>query len=88
MSGMPIREFTDSTGTRWVVWSTLPALGGLPGAMRDGWLTFDSPTSRRRLMPIPPGWEEAPPARLELLCRSSLEVRRTPPHGLDAIDSG
>ena len=84
---MPIREFTDSTGASWVVWSTLPSLGGLPVEMRGGWLTFDSPQSRRRLMPIPPSWEEAPAARLELLCRAAVEVRRTLSVGFGAVDS-
>jgi len=55
--------------------------------MRAGWLTFDCPQSRRRLMPIPPSWEEAPAARLELLCRAAVEVRRTPSVGFGALDS-
>jgi hypothetical protein len=83
---MPIREFTDSTGASWVVWSTLPSLGGLPVEMRGGWLTFESAQSRRRLMPIPPSWEEVPTARLELLCRAAIEVRRTPSSGFEAVE--
>ena len=64
----------------------MPSLGGLPGEMRGGWLTFDCARSRRRLIPIPTGWEEAPLQRLQLLCRAAVEVRRTPAGGFEAVD--
>jgi hypothetical protein len=48
----------------------------LPSEHRGGWLTFDSEQGRRRLAPLPSGWEDAPPGRLELLCRSATEVTR------------
>lgn len=84
---MPIREFTDSSKTRWLVWSTVPTIGGVVGPMRDGWLTFESSSARRRLIPIPAGWEDAPPSRLELMCRAASPVRRTPSNGFDAIET-
>ncbi|HEY7394730.1 MAG TPA: hypothetical protein VH559_07795 [Gemmatimonadaceae bacterium] len=84
---MPIREFTDSSGTSWLVWATIPPSAGVLGAMRGGWLTFESSVVRRRLIPIPSGWEEATPAKLDLLCRAATPVRRTPPAGFEPMDS-
>jgi hypothetical protein len=74
---MAIREFTDSAGIAWRVWSTTPA----PGAVFDdshkaGWLTFESAEMRKRLAPIPRGWEEASVERLDLMCRAAEVVRR------------
>ena len=84
---MPIREFTDSAGTSWLVWATIPPSAGVLGAMRDGWLTFESSAVRRRLIPIPSGWEDASPAKLDLLCRAATPVRRTPPGGFEPMDT-
>ena len=83
---MPIRDFTDSLGTHWQVWATIPLPGGVLGTMREGWLTFDSSYARRRLIPIPSGWEEASQEKLELMCRAALTVRRTPPGGISEAD--
>jgi hypothetical protein len=74
---MPIREFRDSTGTEWRVWATTP----LPGAvyeerLKAGWLTFENAGTRKRLAPIPLGWQDASADRLELLCRVAVPVRR------------
>jgi hypothetical protein len=61
------------------VWATTPRAGVVYGeTLKDGWLTFESATSRRRLAPIPPGWQEAPLERLQLMCRAAEPVRRTP----------
>jgi hypothetical protein len=37
-----------------------------------GWLVFDSRAERRRLVPIPEGWERLSPARLEFLCANAI----------------
>jgi hypothetical protein len=75
---MAIREFKDSAGTKWRVWATTPRAGVIYGdSLKSGWLTFESAASRKRLAPIPRGWEEAPPDRLELMCRAAEVVRRT-----------
>jgi hypothetical protein len=80
---MAYREFLDSKGVSWRVWSTIPsAASRLGGGFARGWLTFErtSPPNAakafplRRLVPIPPDWEEATENRLELLCRSAEEV--------------
>jgi hypothetical protein len=36
--------------------------------MAAGWLAFESPTERRRLVPIPAGWDAFSDAELERLC--------------------
>ena len=70
---MAYAEFTDRTGRSWRVWHTRPilseVLNALPEAWKDGWLTFESGDEKRRLAPVPAGWERLPPKRLELLCR-------------------
>lgn len=82
MPGMAYREFVDSTGLSWRVWSTVPSAGSrLRGGFDRGWLTFERTTGDkasplRRLCPIPADWETAAEDRLELLCRSADEVTR------------
>lgn len=74
--GMPIREFTDSGGVIWRVWPTLPGLKGAhPKALHGGWLTFECAHTKKRIVPIPDGWEYLPIDRLEALCRSAEEFR-------------
>jgi hypothetical protein len=75
---MAIRDFTDSAGIDWRVWSTTPRAGAVyEESHKAGWLTFESATTRKRLAPIPRGWEEASPERLDLMCRAAEIVRRT-----------
>jgi hypothetical protein len=65
-----VREFTDSHGITWRVWKTRPSIAMLyTEEQRNGWLTFESATERRRLAPVPGGWEEISVDRLELFCR-------------------
>jgi hypothetical protein len=75
---MAIRDFRDSAGVVWRVWSTMPRAGAVyDDSHKAGWLTFESATTRKRLAPIPRGWEEATPERLELMCRAAEVVRRS-----------
>jgi hypothetical protein len=77
---MAQREFTDTKGTRWLVWSTTPTPRSVLGSdMQNGWLTFESDGERRRLVPIPRDWELAEPDRMELYCRAAQPVTRTTP---------
>jgi hypothetical protein len=77
---MGLREFTDSSGTTWRVWSTQPTNPAIVSPeLRDGWLTFDSGWSRRRLVPIPPDWEGAEIERLQLLCHVAKAGRSSDP---------
>ena len=74
---MAIREFTDSKGTSWRVWSTVPeGRSVLNSDFERGWLTFDSGSELRRLAPIPGAWEDAPVERLELMCRAATKPAR------------
>jgi len=81
---VPIREFADSAGVHWQVWSTVPAMGGVAGSFRQGWLTFTSSLDRRRLAPIPPNWEMASEAELRRFVERAMPVRPTPPGGVPA----
>ena len=40
----------------------------LKGGLDGGWLAFESGGQRRRLSPIPPGWESASDRELERMC--------------------
>ena len=74
---MPFREFNDASGTRWVVWSTVPSNGvPLSSGMEEGWLTFEGPGDRRRVAPIPNGWAELSDERLELLLQIAVPAPR------------
>ncbi len=72
---MALREFTDASGNRWTVWSTRPDWrSGVPSELHEGWLTFESGKKRRRLAPIPRGWEDASLAKLQLYCSAAQEI--------------
>ncbi len=45
-----------------------------PELPQSGWLVFESGSERRRLMPIPPGWEIRSEADLERLCGRAKPV--------------
>lgn len=75
--GMASRNFIDSNGVTWRVWSTIPDGVNLLGDdYGRGWLTFESEGALRRLVPIPSDWEQVPQPRLELYCRVANEVPR------------
>lgn len=80
---MAIRLFTDTQGVEWRVWSTVPSnAGSVAPELREGWLSFDSGSQRRRVGPIPPGWETVSDERLELLCRVATPTRWSDPFGI------
>ena len=75
---MAIREFTDPSGLRCRVWSTIPLAPTVyDEELRSGWLTFESATARKRLAPIPPDWEDASAERLDEMCRQAETARPT-----------
>ena len=49
-----------------------PAL--LSAHLALGWLTFECPTEKRRLAPIPQHWERLPEAELARLCAAARPV--------------
>ena len=80
---MALREFRDSKGVHWKVWSVTPdALDKRTTAedymrdWQDGWLCFECPESRRRLAAFPPGWADLPDAELEALLARAQPVKR------------
>jgi hypothetical protein len=77
---MAYAEFTDRDGTTWRVWETRPRspqrLTGLPREWAQGWLTFQSSSEMLRLAPVPEGWEQLSPERLDLLRRIAQPVTR------------
>jgi hypothetical protein len=42
-----------------------------------GWLTFESLSEKRRLIPIPPRWEDLSQGELRSLCEKAKRVART-----------
>lgn len=59
---MPSRTVIDGAGTEWVCISVIP-MGTITGplaasGMSLGWLAARSATERRRITPIPEGWED------------------------------
>jgi len=67
---MSLREFVDRDGVKWRAWETVPDRAStLPQELAAGWLTFESDRGRRRLVPIPTGWDLLSDERLDLLCQ-------------------
>ena len=53
--------------------------GAVARALGDGWLAFQSGEHRRRLAPIPPGWEGADAATLVRYLRAAAPVAARAP---------
>lgn len=72
-----MRQFRDASGVEWRVSFTerREASGRrehyLPEAFRQGWLLFESANEKRRLAPVPPGWESLPDEALAALCATA-----------------
>ena len=84
-------EFTDSAGVRWKAYRVEPQLvsqalerlrSTLPaelGERRQPWLLFEAPNERRRLSPVPEGWDEnASDAQLEGWCALADRIPPAP----------
>lgn len=82
-----LRGFTDSTGVEWRVWEVFPnraatqtsadsfSTAKLKGtAYAEGWLCFESMTEKRRLAPIPEGWDRRERPDLEQLLAQATPV--------------
>jgi hypothetical protein len=79
---MALRSFTDSQGQGWRVWNVIPQYDTArdedtmtPG-LQGGWLCFEKEGQKRRLSPIPDGWEAAEPDVLERYCSEATPVAR------------
>lgn len=97
-----VREFRDLAGTEWSVFRATPHTSPskreriLPETFRFGWLVFECERERRRLAPVPEGWETLTDRELERLCALANVVparaprRTTTPSGspAPAVQSG
>jgi len=86
LAAVPIRDFTDAAGVRWTVWNTVPFTTGVVTSMQAGWLTFESSQGRRRLSPVPEGWERASVDRLSSYCADAQPVSRTSGAGRQPVE--
>ena len=48
----------------------------LDGPFAAGWLCFESGHGKRRLAPIPTGWDQLPVEHLAMLCDTAASVRK------------
>jgi hypothetical protein len=82
-----MRQIRDAAGVEWMVYEVNPVLSewraadSLPDGYRNGWLCFESPTEKRRLLPLPAGWQELPPEQLSALLVNAVQVRRAVQYG-------
>ena len=85
---MAVREFNDRQGRQWRVWDVTPesihpqtkAEDYLAECFQGGWLVFEScdGMAKRRLCPLPFGWEHRADADIEaLLARAEVLRPRT-----------
>jgi hypothetical protein len=81
---MALREFTDRTGCRWRVWDIRPEEMHAATRAEDylqsvihGWLAFEpvGGGEKRRLSPIPAGWDRATEVELERMLDRAESVR-------------
>ena len=84
-----LRGFIDSTGVEWRVWEVIPsrvAIGATTSRTQSqtslsatpyahGWLCFESIDEKRRLAPIPDGWEIRPNAEIARLLEQATPVQ-------------
>src|SRR4051794_16123030 len=77
-----MRLLTDSAGTQWTVFEVKRQSGSkerwsyLPDEFGDGWLCFESSTSKRRLTPVPARWREFGDDELEQMLGRASVVNR------------
>jgi hypothetical protein len=57
------------------------SVDSLPEGYRNGWLCFESEAEKRRLMPLPTGWQELPSEQLGNLLVDAVQVRRAIEYG-------
>jgi len=82
------RVFHGRSGARWEAFAVNPSAESqsrarLPGPYRTGWLAFESEEEKRRLSPIPDGWQSLPEDGLLELCDRAERVPRRARRPLD-----
>ena len=82
-----MRQIRDDAGIVWTIYEVNPGVapwrgvGSLPEGYQNGWLCFECPTEKRRLTPLPMGWQELPPDQLTHLLLAAIQVRRSVQYG-------
>ncbi len=77
-----MRVIDDATGITWSVYevkrqnTASDRWSHLPEEFANGWLCFESDFSKRRLMPVPPRWEEYSDEELSRLLTTAHPVRQ------------
>lgn len=84
-----MRTFVDESGTVWEVFEAHPESGGrtqvrVPDTFRMGWLCFQSADERRRVAPIPAGWERWDERELTAALHGPQATPRRTPKAFDA----
>ena len=82
-----LRAFKDSTGVEWRVWEVFPSKASpltradtisrtslMQTPFANGWLCFESEEEKRRLAPIPRGWEFRSIRDMEVLWHQATPV--------------
>ena len=79
-----MRTLIDRAGVTWDIYEVYPlverrAVSRVPDQYRTGWLCFQSALERRRLAPVPLGWQEWDErSLLNALISGEAFPRRTP----------
>ena len=82
-----MRQIRDDAGIEWMVYEVNPvssewrSIDSLPEGYRRGWLCFESTTEKRRLTPLPPGWQDLPLDQLGGLLLTAVLVRKPVKYG-------
>ena len=76
-----MRTVADSAGTEWTIFEVKKTVTGdqwtyLPEQFGNGWLCFESAVAKRRLTPVPSGWDDMSDAELLGLLRNAQPVVR------------
>ncbi|MEX2154249.1 MAG: hypothetical protein WD825_12995 [Gemmatimonadaceae bacterium] len=77
------RVFEDVHGREWRVFAVHPSSAtveraALPESYIRGWLSFESGDEKRRIAPIPEGWEHLSIEDLRTLCQRAQRAQRAP----------
>jgi YD repeat-containing protein len=77
---MALLSITDAEGTTWMVYDVQGEASArfVSGPLREGWLVFQTEHERRRLAPIPHGWDRLPEHALLALCSQAAPVPPIP----------
>jgi hypothetical protein len=82
---MALRTFVSHDGSLWNVWNVVPTLVhndrkvALSIGMTSGWLCFECAGIKRRIVPVPTGWEEWSEDELDTALATAQSVERRLP---------